>query len=1343
MTTEKTFLSSIRKLVTTSTSGGQHHAALRHFYGEDEDKRDQFRGEQAYTPKTLRYVLPMLQNRANVILYVYAEDSGDLTLKETLQALCLLSKALGRPAVLVLADVDPAQSVHAFLIFAQQCLVVDVSSNAALTSAQKAILETLQQEKVVEKVHYAQPLVSSVIASKHSGVILVEWLSSLLRQSLSNLLEGFAQIEQTPSDVPCGLEQINAKSFQFFKALNESSFSRLRRRHESLLIDVPEKAVSSNQATSEAMFVEQCYLSLPQRLLRRVHKTFSKIEQPFVVKSKALRNLLWDERKEPFIEELKALSQRLSGNDWSSALSASTVQHVKFLAEGGFGKVYEGLWSNTEVAVKVLKADAGQAAQEEFKNEVALMMQLKHPRIVQCYGLCLNPLQAVFELMRRGSLESQLRENETPKKPFLDWSIRKPMLLDMAEAIHYLHTHHIVHGDLRSANFLMDNEQRVKLGDFGLAKQRAGVMTIAFADIRHMGKPGWLAPELLSKEGARTAASDVYSFGMVVWELVTGYAPFCSEKGTLDDKATLDRIKSGEVLTHHVLPSDTPPWVVAMFNACLVSNPAERPTMSEIVEVLCLAIAPERYAKLYSLQTRVASPWLEQTLSLVPNALKKTIENNASNEKVVSDSEEESSGKSDSEEAISPDEEEVPTTTASAVSIHDTTHTPKRLIGKAKTFFQDHQDEVFGGAVAVIGVINEVVPDEVKAVFVILNVLLKKVQEAKSNQEQCDYLGKRAQSVVPYLQKINETKLKNDRSLRQALEEFKLCLEGCVEQVDKFGEKHWFRRILQSGVDSEKFNELNTRLGNAIGALNLGVTLQAVSNQASAEQARQKDQTALSQQVKEILECQKQAINARSDTDLDQQEQAKTLSLNLQASLVQLSEKLELNTNAQQKFLEENLKKLMDQQFTRAEYEQLLAHQAQSSYVSAKKGLSSQLLISLNDIAIQQVIKKGSFGTIYQGQWCYHPVAVKLIESSKATDYAEFVREVEIMSRLRHPNITQLYGACLDPKPCLVMELMAGGSLENKIEKSGALTEAEACQIAQGVASGLFYLHQRDIYHRDVKTANILLNAQGQAKLSDFGLSKVHDVEVKTAGEIAFDKEWLAPEILKAERAAGLKGGLYKKSVASTASDVYSFGLVLWSMLTGKKPLSDVEDIGEKFNRIIEGRMDLSVNSTIPKAVQELICRCCAPNFCDRPVMEEVIETLVTWQKQLNPDLSPRTLCTQGREHEKNKRAQEAFTCYQKAADKDFADGLYKLGQAFFMGAGCAQNNMKAFQYTQRAAEKGHVSATYNLARAYEKGLGCPVDKPKAVSWYQKAAQGDDPAVKKQAQEKLATLTKS
>ncbi len=87
------------------------------------------------------------------------------------------------------------------------------------------------------------------------------------------------------------------------------------------------------------------------------------------------------------------------------------------------------------------------------------------------------------------------------------------MLLDMGKAIHYLHAHHIVHGDLRAANFLVNEQQQVKLADFGLAKERSSAaLTIKFANARHIGKRPWLAPELVAREGTSSFASDVYSF---------------------------------------------------------------------------------------------------------------------------------------------------------------------------------------------------------------------------------------------------------------------------------------------------------------------------------------------------------------------------------------------------------------------------------------------------------------------------------------------------------------------------------------------------------------------------------------------------------------------------------------------------------------------------------------------------------------------------------------------------------------------------------------------------------------------------------------------------------------
>ena len=189
------------------------------------------------------------------------------------------------------------------------------------------------------------------------------------------------------------------------------------------------------------------------------------------MKIKQLRNLLWDTHQDTMVEEFKALSKELSDTA-VSLLSASNIQKIKFVDKGNFGEVYEGLWSGTKVAVKVLKPEANAAMQEEFKQEVALMLQTKHPRIVNCYGLCLSPMQAVFEYMNGGSLESALRENEIPKVSQLDWSIKARILLDMGEAVYYLHLHQIVHGDLRASNFLLNEQQAVKLADFGLAKQR-------------------------------------------------------------------------------------------------------------------------------------------------------------------------------------------------------------------------------------------------------------------------------------------------------------------------------------------------------------------------------------------------------------------------------------------------------------------------------------------------------------------------------------------------------------------------------------------------------------------------------------------------------------------------------------------------------------------------------------------------------------------------------------------------------------------------------------------------------------------------------------------------------
>ncbi len=119
----------------------------------------------------------------------------------------------------------------------------------------------------------------------------------------------FSRIEDTLSNRLCSLDYLDSKSFQLLQMLGESSSHKLRKRHESLLINVPEKMASPD---SEAVFVQQCYDALPQGLLLHLSGVIRSTE-PFAVKSKQLRNLLWDERKTPLVEAFKQLSQQLRG----------------------------------------------------------------------------------------------------------------------------------------------------------------------------------------------------------------------------------------------------------------------------------------------------------------------------------------------------------------------------------------------------------------------------------------------------------------------------------------------------------------------------------------------------------------------------------------------------------------------------------------------------------------------------------------------------------------------------------------------------------------------------------------------------------------------------------------------------------------------------------------------------------------------------------------------------------------------------------------------------------------------------------------------------------------------
>jgi serine/threonine protein kinase len=170
-------------------------------------------------------------------------------------------------------------------------------------------------------------------------------------------------------------------------------------------------------------------------------------------------------------------------------------------------------------------------------------------------------------------------------------------------------------------------------------------------------------------------------------------------------------------------------------------------------------------------------------------------------------------------------------------------------------------------------------------------------------------------------------------------------------------------------------------------------------------------------------------------------------------------------------------------------------------------------------------------------------VALKLL--GPEADPARFQREAHAAAALSHPNVTQLfdYGAW-EGRPYMVLEFMPGGTLEDRLGEGRPLPDAETERIAHEIADGLAHAHSRGLVHRDLKPANVLFDADGRAKIADFGIARMGGAGTLTeAGTLLGTAAYISPE-----QAAG--------EPATAASDVYSFGVILFRMLTGRLPFA-------------------------------------------------------------------------------------------------------------------------------------------------------------------------------------------
>ncbi|XP_058004914.1 uncharacterized protein LOC110652801 isoform X2 [Hevea brasiliensis] len=266
------------------------------------------------------------------------------------------------------------------------------------------------------------------------------------------------------------------------------------------------------------------------------------------------------------------------------------------LGEGGFGQVYEGSLDGTTRAIKKLKNLVDEQSEENFEKEIMIISKLSHKNLVQLIGYCIEDANRllVFEYFPNKSLRSKLHGRE-----ILDWQKRMKIAIGSARGLRYLHEEcepRIIHLDIKPDNILLDNEFEPKVADFGLALYFSDAATHV-SKTTNKGTQVYADP-MTTKVGKYSDKSDIYSFGVMLLELITGRKPM-NERKSMDKSSDIigwanPRIKkalTGEYTDFVDLKLSTFNYeemhrMISCAKACINKSPNFRPSMKKVLLAL-------------------------------------------------------------------------------------------------------------------------------------------------------------------------------------------------------------------------------------------------------------------------------------------------------------------------------------------------------------------------------------------------------------------------------------------------------------------------------------------------------------------------------------------------------------------------------------------------------------------------------------------------------------------------------------------------------------------------------------------------------------------------------------
>jgi serine/threonine protein kinase len=261
------------------------------------------------------------------------------------------------------------------------------------------------------------------------------------------------------------------------------------------------------------------------------------------------------------------------------------------------------------------------------------------------------------------------------------------------------------------------------------------------------------------------------------------------------------------------------------------------------------------------------------------------------------------------------------------------------------------------------------------------------------------------------------------------------------------------------------------------------------------------------------------------------------------------------------------------------------------------QGPSSDNLVgrSVGPWQIESLIAEGGMGRVYRAHSSDgHEVALKLVKAELANDRVfrkRFEREASIAQRISHPHVVPVLDTGEhEGVPYLAQRLMGGGSLDDKLERDGTLDLGLTVKVCREVASGLDALHAAQLFHRDVKPANILLDETLTAYITDFGLAKDTQGSLLTRpGQTLGSVDYMAPEQIRSGEITG-------------ATDVYALGCVLFECLAGQPPFADRQGMRVLWAHLQDEPPDLAASRPeLPEALSSAILWALEKDPADRP----------------------------------------------------------------------------------------------------------------------------------------------